>query len=310
MRLLDLNTLRLLAYRAMLLMLLTAVARHLPAQALIGDTGFDTLPDAPQPQAAHGNTLPPPAINGVVHAHSSSPAKACEPKQTESVPSGNVLPFGDPTPANTSCANAKKFDIFYPLGKPPARGRLSSMDKLRIGASNVVDPFNLATIGISAAITIGSDADTAYGPGMKGWAKNAGTLLTEDMTGTFFVTFLVPSIVRQDPRYYRMPHASIPRRIANALVHPIWSQSDNGNPMPNLANFIGIPATISLANLYVPGRKQGIGPTATSSAIAIASAPIDSLTTEFLPDVARHFKIRIVLIQQIVNHIAITGGQE
>jgi hypothetical protein len=306
-RLLNFSALRLFVYRATLLMLLTAVARHLPAQGVSYYNDFDALPDAPLPQTAHGNSLPLPPASGGVNAHSTTPDKKCEAEQP--VPSGNVLPFGDP-PLTTKASCAKKFDIFYPIGKPPASGRLSSMDKLRIGVSNVVDPFNLATIGISAAITIGSDADTAYGPGMKGWAKNAGTLLTEDMTGTFFVTFLVPSIVRQDPRYYRMPHASVPRRIENAMLHPVWSKSDNGNPMPNLANFIGIPMTIAIANIYVPGRKQGVGPTAESSAIAIASAPIDSLTTEFLPDVAKHFKIRIVLIQQIVNHIAITGGQE
>ena len=49
--------------------------------------------------------------------------------------------------------------------------------------------------------------------------------------------------------------------------------------------------------------------TAVSSAIAIASSPIDNIVTEFLPDVAKHFSIRIVLIQRIVNHIALTGGQ-
>jgi hypothetical protein len=189
-------------------------------------------------------------------------------------------------------------------------GRLSSMDKLRIAASNVVDPFNLITIGVSAGINIGSNPDTAYGPGMKGWAKNSGTLLTEDMTGAFFGTFLVPSIMRQDPRYYRMPHASIPRRIANAIVQPVWSRSDSGKPMLNYGSLIGTPMTITLANVYVPGQEQGVGPVAASSAIAIASAPIDNFITEFLPDVAAHFKIRIVILQRLVNHIAATGGQQ
>jgi hypothetical protein len=183
------------------------------------------------------------------------------------------------------------------------------MDKLRIASSNVVDPFNLLTIGVSSAITIGSDSHTGYGPGMKGWAKNAGTLLTEDMTGAFFITFLIPSIVKQDPRYYRMPKASIPRRIANAIVQPVWTRSDSGKHMPNLAMLIGVPATITLANVYVPGREQGVGPTAASSAIAIASSPIDNFVTEFLPDVAKVVKIRIVIIQRLVNHIAATGGE-
>ena len=143
---------------------------------------------------------------------------------------------------------------------------------------------------------------------MKGWAKNSGTLLTEDMTGAFFATFLVPSLTRQDPRYYRMPKASIPRRIANAIVQPVWARSDKGTPMPNYGDLIGIPAAITLANVYVPGREQGVGPTVESSAIAIASSPIDNFISEFLPDVAKHVSIHIVFIQRIVNHIALTGG--
>ena len=183
------------------------------------------------------------------------------------------------------------------------------MDKLRIASSNVVDPFSLVTIGVSAAITIGSDSHTGYGPGMGGWAKNAGTLFTEDMTGAFFITFLIPSIVKQDPRYYRMPHASIPRRVGNAIVQPVWTRSDSGKHMPNLAMLIGVPATITLANVYVPDQDQGVGPTAASSAIAIASSPIDNFVTEFLPDVAKVVKIRIVIIQRLINHIAVTGGE-
>ena len=206
----------------------------------------------------------------------------------------------------TSCV-VRKFDIFQPWGKPP-RGPLTPKNKLRLAANDVADPFNLITIGGTAAITIGSNSHTDYGPGMRGWAKNAGTLLTEDMSGAFFVTFLVPSLAHQDPRYHRMPNASIPRRIENAIIQPVWGYSDQGNRMPNYGNLIGVPAAITLDNVYVPDRSQGFWPTAESSITSIASAPIDNFVTEFLPDVAKHISIHIVLIQRILNQIAPVGG--
>lgn len=290
---------RALFIRVTIVVLFLGAPGWLPAQRISGSVEVAALPDAPQSQIA-------PAPSDVPKVP--PPRKNCPPT---SPPTGG--PSGAPRtatpPANTDTGCRHKFDYFYPLGKPPKTGPLSSRDKLRIAASNVVDPFNLITIGATAAITIGSDPDTGYGPGMKGWAKNSGTLLTEDMSGAFFVTFLVPSLTRQDPRYYRMPNGSIRRRILNVLVQPIWTRSDSGNHMPNYGNLIGVPATITLANVYVPGRKQGVGPTAESSAITIASSPIDNLVTEFLPDVAKRIKIRIVLIQRIVNHIALTSGQ-
>ena len=296
MRSIPLSNPRALFFRVTIAVSFMGTTGWLPAQRISASVEVATLPDAPQAQVSPNQS----------DARRVPPRKDCPPTSS---PTGG--PSGAPRtatlPENTGCRH--KFDYFYPLGKPPATGPLSSRDKLRIAASNVVDPFNLITIGATAAITIGSDPDTGYGPGMKGWAKNSGTLLTEDMSGAFFVTYLVPSLTRQDPRYHRMPNASIPRRIVNVLVQPIWTRSDSGNHMLNYANLIGVPATITLANVYVPGRKQGVGPTAESSAIAIASSPIDNVVTEFLPDVAKRIKIRIVLIQRIVNHIALTTGQ-
>jgi len=280
-------------------------AEWAPAQEVLGVEGLAALPDSPQPQA--DATKPPEKNPEAVPAQNNikKPDKGCKVTPPPNGGAPGLVPSS--TVAVTNCP--KKFDFFYPLGKPPSTGRLSSMDKLRIASSNVVDPFSLVTIGVSAAITIGSDSHTGYGPGMGGWAKNAGTLFTEDMTGAFFITFLIPSIVKQDPRYYRMPHASIPRRVANAIVQPVWTRSDSGKHMPNLAMLIGVPATITLSNVYVPDRDQGVGPTAASSAVAIGSAPIDNFITEFLPDVAKVVKIRIVIIQRLINHIAVTGGE-
>lgn len=287
---------RALFYRVamVMVMLLMGAPEWLHGQRTSPPVEVATLPDAPQSQVAPAPSEAPQVP---------PPAKDCPP--TPPPADGQTAPQKD---NGKGCGH--KFDYFYPLGKPPATGPLSSKDKLRIAASDVVDPFNLITIGATAAISIGSDPHTEYGPGMKGWAKNSATLLTEDMSGAFFVTYLVPSLVGQDPRYYRMPNASIRRRIVNVIVQPIWTRSDSGNHMLNWGNLIGVPATITLANVYVPGRKQGVGPTAESSAIAIASSPIDNVVTEFLPDVAKHVKIRIVLIQRIVNRLALTTGED
>ena len=55
-----------------------------------------------------------------------------------------------------------------------------------------------------------------------------GVSYTQDITGEFFGTFLIPSIVHQDPHYHRMPDASMKRRIAHALYQVVWTQGDNG----------------------------------------------------------------------------------
>ena len=282
----------------LVMMLFAGFGRSAPAQQAIDTTDIEDLPDAPQTQTAPSKADPARPTT----------QKMCAPPSKSGQGLGGVAGGGEPSKAATTPCR-QKFDFEYPFGKPPGHGqRLSSMDKLRIAASDVVDPFNLLTIGATAAISVGSNPQSHYGPGIPGFAKNAGTLLTEDMSGAFFSTFLIPSIMKQDPRYYRMPKASIPRRIENVLIQPVWSRGDNGGHMPNYGMLIGVPITVALANVYVPGRKQGVWPTVQTSAIAIASAPIDNIIDEFLPDVSKRVSIHIVLIQRIVNHLTLTEG--
>ena len=277
--------------------LLAGNCRWADAQQIAESEEVAALPDAPEAQSSPKATDPPP----------STAQKKCSPVKQAGQGLGGAAGAGAPSINTAGCR--QKFDFLYPLGKPPGHGqRLTSMDKARIAASDVVDPFNLLTIAATAAITVGSDPRTGYGPGLKGWGKNSATLLTEDMTGAFFVTYAIPSLTHQDPRYYRMPDASIPRRIENVIVQPVWARSDKGGHMPNYGMLLGVPAAVALADIYVPGRRQGFWTIVSTSATAIASAPIDNIVNEFLPDVAKRVKVRIVIIQRVVNHLTLTEG--
>jgi hypothetical protein len=135
-----------------------------------------------------------------------------------------------------------------------------------------------------------------------------GISYTEDITAEFFGTFLVPSIVHQDPHYHRMPNASIPRRIRHAIDQVLVTQGDNGKPMVNYGALVGFAIDDEIANLYVPGRQTNLPASAERYGISLALAPTDNFITEFLPDIARRIHIRVVLIQRIINHVAKTGG--
>jgi hypothetical protein len=176
--------------------------------------------------------------------------------------------------------------------------------KAWLAARNVADPFNALTIMGSSAIAVAANSHSPYGPGFTGWGRYVGVSFTQNMTAEFFNTFLIPSIVHQDPHYYRMPTASIKRRIAHVFYHTVWTQGDNGKGMLNYADLVGFGIDDEISNLYVPGRQTNARATAERYGIALALAPTDSAITEFLPDIARKIHIRIVLVQQIINQVA------
>jgi hypothetical protein len=185
---------------------------------------------------------------------------------------------------------------------------LTPTEKGVLAIRNVLDPFNAVTIVGTAAISVGSDSHSPYGPGMTGFGRYVGVEYAQDMTGEFVGTFLIPSIVHQDPHYHRMPNAPIIQRIRHAIVQVFWTQGDNGRGMPNYANLVGFAIDDEIGDLYVPARQTDLPASASRYAIGLALAPTDNFITEFLPDVARRIHIRIVLVQRIIDQVAKTEG--
>ncbi len=184
---------------------------------------------------------------------------------------------------------------------------LGAAQKGRLAIRDVVDPFNLLTIGGYSAVAVASNAHSAFGSGLKGWGRLTGYSFVEDAQGEFFGTFLISSLAHEDPRYYRVPNAPVKRRILHALAHTWVSQHDDGSPMPNYATLLTYPISAELSNLYVPGVQTNSVSTVKRIAIGLASDPSGTLVAEFLPDVARRVHIHVIFIQEILNQV-ITGG--
>ena len=181
---------------------------------------------------------------------------------------------------------------------------LTPRQKAYLAVHNFIDPGNIITILGTSGIAIASDSHTAYGPGWRGFGRNAGFSFVQDATGDFFGTFLIPSIAHEDPHYHRMPNASIPRRTLHAISRTVIAQSDYGHPMPNYATLLTYPITNEIANLYVPGIASNGRSTAERIVTGYATDPIDNIITEFLPDLAKRVHVRVIFVQQIINQVA------
>jgi hypothetical protein len=184
------------------------------------------------------------------------------------------------------------------------RQPLTSKQKGILAFRDVIDPFNLIVISAEAGFGVGFNAHSAYGPGFRGFGRLAGYDLLQDAQGEAIGTFLIPSLVHEDPRYRRMQNASVKRRIFHALERTIIAEHDDGRRMPNYATLLTYPISAELSNLYVPGVQDNARSTAKRIGLGFATDPAGSLVAEFLPDFARRIHVRSVFIQQIVNQAA------
>jgi hypothetical protein len=180
----------------------------------------------------------------------------------------------------------------------------------KMAARGVIDPFNLLTIAYTSAFSVATNSHSPFGPGMKGFAKLSGVAVTQDMTGEFFGTFLIPSISHEDPYFHRIPNARLQRRIAHCIYQVFWTQNDRGEGIPNYSTLAGVPAEEAVGSLYIPYREIGWKPSLERVATDWATAPIGNFVTEFVPEIARHINLRVVLVQRIINRVAIqTAGE-
>jgi hypothetical protein len=280
-----------------LLSAMTAAFAQTTAPSAISTSTGDILPDAPGETTAQQTSV-------VVAAEASFKANndgvgTCNAYRAMKVIYVNPNRFDEvPKPCSELVYPYQRFlttDIVIPM---------TWQQKGYLALHEFTDPANFGTILGISAITIGVNSHSAYGPGLKGFGKTVGVSLSQDATGQFFGAFAIPVLDHQDPRYFRMPHARLSKRILYSVSRTFISRHDDGTSMPNYATLLNYPIGAVIANQYVPGIHGDVPSTFARIATGIATDPANNLLNEFLPDVASRVHVRIIFVQRILNNIA------
>ena len=290
----------------LLLSAMTAFAQTLPSAihenpVSLPDSTSAELPDAPDPAEAQQD-------NVVVVAEASFKATGSGVRHCNAFRAMKVVYFN---PNRYDQIPKPCTELFYPYQRFLTNNIVIPMtwqQKGYLALHDLTDPANFGTIVGISAISVAADPDSAYGPGLKGFGKTVGVSLLQDATAQFFGTFAVPAIVHQDPRYFRMPHAPIGKRILYSISRTVVSRSDSGKPMPNYATLLQYPISAELDNFYVPGIHPDGASTASRILIGYGLDPVNNLLNEFLPDVASRVHVRVIFVQRILNNIASSNG--
>lgn len=298
------------------------------AQNVAPSAPENTPQNTPQQSPLNPQTPPKPADSSVIVAPAATtPGAPAAPAAPQIFVEGSQVPSGQAgaakLPPCPKHMHPKHLPIiFLPATQPGCEDQLqlivdtgyvkplSDKEKGVLAIRSVTDPFNLLTIAGFSAVLVAADAHTVYGPGFTGWGRLSGYSLAEDIQGTFTGVYLIPVLAHEDPRYHRMPRATIRRRIEHALIHTFVSQHDDGSLMPNYATLINYPLSAEISNLYVPDIGTNASSTAKRVLVGYATDPIGPLVAEFLPDVAKRIHIHVIFAQQILNAIALGSGAQ
>ncbi len=154
------------------------------------------------------------------------------------------------------------------------------------------DPFTFAVSGVQAGIEQATNEKESYGQGTLGYAKRYGADFTDAFTNELFVVGVFPSLLHEDPRYFRLGYGSSLHRTGYALSRIIVAHTDSGGRRFNCSEFLGNFTSGSISQLYYPRRERGIGSVLTRMSVQIGYDALFNVLKEFYPDLKRKFHRR------------------
>jgi hypothetical protein len=171
---------------------------------------------------------------------------------------------------------------------------LTAKQKFELAWKTTVDPVTFAIVGGIAGVQQAQNTFSGYGQGAQGYGKRFGAAYADVAAGTFIGSAILPSLLKQDPRYFYKGTGSKRSRILYAIANSVICKGDNGHWQPNYSNIIGNLAAGGISNLYYPAQnRNGAALTFENAAIGIGATAAANLVEEFLmrkltPNIPKH----------------------
>lgn len=152
------------------------------------------------------------------------------------------------------------------------------------------DPFTFVFTSITAGVEQATGEKEGYGQGAMGFAKRYGADFTDGFTNELFVVGVFPTLLHEDPRYYRLGHGNPWKRTAYALSRILITRGDSGGNRFNSSEFLGNIASGALSMTYYPSNERSVSGVFSRMSVEIGYDSMFNLLKEFYPDLKRKFR--------------------
>jgi hypothetical protein len=164
----------------------------------------------------------------------------------------------------------------------PDAAPLNTRQKFQLGWKSTIDPFSLGIAAFIAGVEQADNEFSGYGQGAQGYAKRFGASYADLVSGTFIGSAILPSLFKQDPRYFYKGTGSRKSRFFYAVANAVICKGDNGRWQPNYSNMLGSLAAGGISNLYYPAsNRNGVGLTFENALIGIGGSAASAVVQEF-----------------------------
>ena len=132
---------------------------------------------------------------------------------------------------------------------------LTSGEKFTLAARDSFDPGTVALGLVFGAMGQLTRSNPSFGNGGAGYARYAAASYGDLVIGNFMTEAIYPSLLHQDPRYFRRGTGSGWSRLGYAMGQIFRCRRDAGGTVFNYSEILGNATAVAISNAYYPDHR-------------------------------------------------------
>jgi hypothetical protein len=163
---------------------------------------------------------------------------------------------------------------------------ITTKQKFTIATKDTFDyPSYMLAAGFSSISQL-ENSNPEFGQGLKGYAKRYATAVSDQDLGNFMTEAIFPTLLHEDPRYFRKVNGSFGGRFAYAVERVFVTRTDSGGSRFNFSEWVGNGTVATIGNAYYPGER-GFGYTMQRTVTQVGTDAVSDVLKEFWPDIKK-----------------------
>ncbi len=165
---------------------------------------------------------------------------------------------------------------------------LTAREKYKLAAQDAFDRGTFVLAAGSAGEGQLTNANRSFGQGVEGYAHYFVTSYADWAIGDYMTEAVFPSLLHQDPRYFRKGSGSALSRLGSAVGQIFWTHTDSGGRTFNFSEIGGNAAAVAISQAYYPDNRSASN-AGSKLALQVGVDMASNVVKEFYPEIRRAF---------------------
>jgi hypothetical protein len=167
----------------------------------------------------------------------------------------------------------------------------TTSEKFKIASEDAYDRGTFALAALFGGQGQLTNSNRSFGQGAAGFGRYFGTAYGDLVIGDYMTEAVFPTLLHQDPRYFRRGTGSKLSRLGYAMGQIFWTHRDSGGTQFNYSELIGNSAAVAISTAYYRDNRTA------ADAVSKLSLQLGvdigaNILKEFWPDLERKFRRR------------------